>query len=185
VLQRELHTAVRQRNPSKAQQLLDAGARADQRSFSSTDLSETPLLTALINGDTAMAHVLLEAPSTDVNSLNSCVHTPLQYSTLAANWPMVQTLLTHGANPSVSTDTAPVPLALATSTDIIVELLQHRATVDPLTGEQVTNIICKVLQAPADQLHLTRVQRKELLLSAAGWQWSLGNALRDENLRGL
>jgi ankyrin repeat protein len=116
LLQRELHTAVGQHNIRQAQQLLDDGARANQRSFSSTGRSETPLLAALINGNTAMAHVLLEAPSTDVNSLISCAHTPLQYSALAANWPMVQTLLTHGANPSVSTETAPVPLALATST---------------------------------------------------------------------
>jgi hypothetical protein len=68
---------------------------------------------------------------------------------------------------------------MATSTDIIVELVQYGATFDPLTEEQVTSIICRVLEAPADQLNLTRVQREKLLSSAARWQRSLSKALND------
>jgi hypothetical protein len=128
-----------------------------------------------------MLHVLLEAPATDLNGLISCAHPPLQFATLAGDLALVQMLLTHGAKPSIATDSAPVPLALATSSDIMVELLQHGATFDPLIGNQVTGVIYKVLHAPVDQLHLTTEERKKLLLSAAGWHWNLTRVVNDES----
>jgi hypothetical protein len=179
LLQQKLHTAVAQRKTRTAQQLLDAGARADQRSFSSTDLFETPLLAALIGSDTAMAHVLLEAPSTDINSRISCAHNPLQFSAMAGDLSMVQTLLTHGAKPNVATNAAPVPLALATSTEVIVELLRYGANFGSFTGSEVTRIICMVMLAVPETKDLTLAEAQHLLRAAAGWQWDVERSLTD------
>jgi uncharacterized protein len=98
----------------------------------------TPLHGAVLSGDPTVAAMLLDAGAA-IDASNKAGISPLSMACRAANWPLAQFLLEHGAKPSLANGEPALVAAAGIPDDDVTGvkmLLKHRAAVNGMDAKQ-------------------------------------------------